>query len=154
MLFPFIIHHHTNTKLKIQKALLLSPDSHQLTTTSSISTGSSDAGDQPSLPLNIGTKNMTGMTAADTTAINRRTSKVSGCFGNTMCMPQNLLCFKVWLDLIYFFNLFFFDQISFNSLVDLVLLFFFSLLSFCYMLCGKTVLFYDLFSQKKHSVFL
>lgn len=27
---------------------------------------------------------------------NRRTSKVSRCLGNTLCMPQNLLCFKVW----------------------------------------------------------
>lgn len=24
-------------------------------------------------------------------------TKVRRCFGNTMCMPQNLLCFKVWL---------------------------------------------------------
>lgn len=24
------------------------------------------------------------------------TTKVRRCFGNTMCMPQNLLCFKVW----------------------------------------------------------
>lgn len=27
---------------------------------------------------------------------NRRTSKVSRCLGTTLCMPQNLLCFKVW----------------------------------------------------------
>ena len=31
-------------------------------------------------------------------------SKVRRCFGNTMCMPQNLLCFKVWL--VKHFNVF------------------------------------------------
>ena len=33
---------------------------------------------------------------------NRRTSKVSRCLGNTLCMPQNLLCFKVWPVIICF----------------------------------------------------
>jgi hypothetical protein len=26
-----------------------------------------------------------------------KSSKVSRCFGNTLCMAPNLLCFKVWL---------------------------------------------------------
>lgn len=37
---------------------------------------------------------------------NRRTSKVSRCLGNSLCMPQNLLCFKVW-PVIFLLHLFF-----------------------------------------------
>lgn len=44
-----------------------------------------------------------------------RTSKVSRCFGNTLCMPQNLLCFKVRLSTNFCILDFFFKLIMLST---------------------------------------
>lgn len=74
-------------------ALQTLPTDNQLTHTSLSSTTSDDiqlisSSDKSGVKFNANNQ---------TIAVNCRTSKVSRCFGNTLCMPQNLLCFKVRL---------------------------------------------------------
>lgn len=67
---------------------------NQLTHTSISSTTSDDIQLIASNELNV--QKMSAYDA-NAVAVTNRTSKVSRCFGNTLCMPQNLLCFKVRL---------------------------------------------------------
>lgn len=79
----------------------MSSENHQLTTTSNTSTktdtttSSSEEAAAVRTPINNSVNESN----------NRRTSKVSRCFGKTMCMPP-LLCFKV-RQCLFFFGFYF-----------------------------------------------
>ena len=80
-------------------ALQALPTDNQLTHTSVSSTTSDD--------IQLIASN-DSRDANHSVAVNTRTSKVSRCFGNTLCMPQNLLCFKVRLSTNFSFVIYFF----------------------------------------------
>ncbi|XP_039429605.1 ubiquitin carboxyl-terminal hydrolase 32 isoform X3 [Culex pipiens pallens] len=87
------------------KDIQRTPEPNQLTTCSAITTISSSSSSASTATVDDPTVAMTGRQQAKTVgqANNRRTSatatattasKVSRCFGNTLCMPPNMLCFK------------------------------------------------------------
>lgn len=78
----------------------MSSENHQLTTTSNTST-KTDTTTSSSEDAVIRTPINNSVNETN----NRRTSKVSRCFGKTMCMPP-LLCFKVRQCLFFFFIIF------------------------------------------------
>lgn len=78
-----------------------SSEQNHLTTTSTISTSTTNSDETSGAGLTPLTSNKIKIekTATLSTETNQKTAKVSRCFGNrnTLCMPPNLLCFKVWL---------------------------------------------------------
>lgn len=74
-----------------------SSEQNHLTTTSTISTSTTNSDETSGAGLTPLTSNK--IKIEKTAETNQKTAKVSRCFGNrnTLCMPPNLLCFKVWL---------------------------------------------------------
>ncbi|XP_055715986.1 ubiquitin carboxyl-terminal hydrolase 32 [Phlebotomus papatasi] len=93
------------------QGLLASAENYQSTissTVSSITTSSEDtasgqpltggsqaSGDNATMEEDS-TQPQTATVRKTSAEIERKSSKVSRCLGNTLCMPQTLLCFKVW----------------------------------------------------------